>query len=69
MSLILGINAYNHNSSATLVLDGKIVFAAEEERFNRVKSSDAFPASALRNGLDFIGAEAGDIDAVGYCWD
>lgn len=69
MSLILGINAYNHNSSATLVLDGKIVFAAEEERFDRVKSSDAFPALALQNGLDFIGAKAGDIDAAGYCWD
>jgi len=69
MSLILGINSYNHNSSATLVLDGKIVFAAEEERFNRIKNSDASPALALQSGLDLIGAQAGDVDAVGYCWD
>jgi carbamoyltransferase len=69
MSLILGINAYNHNSSVTLLRDGKIVFAAEEERFNRVKNSDAFPVLALQSGLDLIGAQAGEIDAVGYCWD
>lgn len=69
MSLILGVNAYNHNSSATLVLDGKIVFAAEEERFNRTKHSDAFPALALQSGLDGLGAKASEVDAVGYCWD
>lgn len=69
MSLILGINAHNHNSSATLVLDGKIVFAAEEERFDREKHSEAFPAQALQRGLDGIGAKAEDIDAAGYCWD
>ena len=69
MSLILGINAYNHNSSATFVVDGKIAFAAEEERFDRKKNSDAFPSLALKEGLKFIGAKASDIDAVGYCWD
>ncbi len=69
MSLIAGINALNHNASLTLVHKGRIVYAAEEERFNRIKYSDDVPRLALADGLRTIGAQAGDVDAIGYCWD
>ncbi|MBU0676908.1 MAG: carbamoyltransferase [Verrucomicrobia bacterium] len=69
MSLILGVNAYNHNASASFVKDGQLVYAAEEERFNRVKHSDAFPALAIEDGLATIGAELREVTDVTYCWD
>jgi carbamoyltransferase len=43
-SIILGISAYYHDSAAALVIDGKIVAAAQEERFTRVKHDANFPA-------------------------
>lgn len=69
MTLIAGVNAYNHNASLSLVNDGRLVFAAEEERFNRIKHSDELPALALAAGLRTLGAETRDIDAFAYCWD
>ena len=47
MSVIIGINAFHGDSSACLVIDGKLVFAAEEERFRRIKHWAGFPASQL----------------------
>jgi len=41
---ILGINAFHGDSSAALVVDGKLIAAVEEERFNRVKHWAGFPA-------------------------
>ncbi|MGA7328356.1 MAG: carbamoyltransferase N-terminal domain-containing protein, partial [Rhodomicrobium sp.] len=52
---ILGLNAYHGDASACLILDGKIVAAAEEERFRRVKHWAGFPSKAIRSCL----AEAG----------
>jgi carbamoyltransferase len=53
---ILGISAYYHDSAACLVRDGKIVAAAQEERFTRKKHDFSFPANAIKYCL-----EAGDI--------
>jgi len=39
---ILGLNAYNHDSAVSILKDGNLVFAAEEERLNRKKHSGAF---------------------------
>ena len=47
MTIILGINAF-HADASTLVRDGQVVCAAEEERFTRVKHSAGFPTSAIR---------------------
>ena len=47
-SVILGITAFNHDASAALICDGKVIAFAEEERFNGVKHSGAFPL-ALSN--------------------
>src|SRR5262247_2280066 len=44
---ILGINAYHADSSACLLLDGKLISAAEEERFRRIKHWAGFPSEAI----------------------
>ncbi|MEK7497290.1 MAG: carbamoyltransferase N-terminal domain-containing protein, partial [Patescibacteria group bacterium] len=46
---ILGISCFYHDAAATLLIDGKIVAAAEEERFSRVKHDSGFP----KNSIDF----------------
>ncbi len=48
MSHILGLSAYYHDSAAALVSDGKIIAAAQEERFTRKKHDAGFPAEAIR---------------------
>ena len=48
MATILGINAYHGDASAALVIDGKLVAAAEEERFRRIKHWAGFPSEAIR---------------------
>ena len=47
MSKILGISAYYHDSAACLLIDGKIVSAAQEERFTRIKHDENFPLNAI----------------------
>ncbi|WP_300441080.1 carbamoyltransferase [Christiangramia sp.] len=45
--VILGISAFFHDSAAALVIDGKIIAAAQEERFSRVKNDASFPSNAI----------------------
>lgn len=61
---ILGISAFFHDSAAALVADGRIVAAAQEERFTRKKHDDAFPAKATAWCLAEAGIAAADLDAV-----
>jgi carbamoyltransferase len=61
---ILGISAYYHDSAAALVVDGRIVAAAQEERFSRRKHDARFPANALRFCLSHEGITPADVDAV-----
>jgi len=61
---ILGINAYHGNASAALVVDGRLVAAVEEERFNRVKYAAGFPAAAIRYCLDTGGINLKDVDHI-----
>lgn len=42
--VILGINAYHGDASAAIIVDGRLVAAVEEERFNRIKHAAGFPA-------------------------
>ncbi|WP_158845511.1 carbamoyltransferase family protein [Saccharothrix deserti] len=60
---------YMHDAAACLVADGELVAAVEEERFNRIKKTNKFPAGAIRACLELAGAEPRDIDAVGYYFD
>ena len=48
MTKILGISCYYHDSSVTLIDDGKIVLALQEERFSRVKHDSSFPNKSLK---------------------
>ena len=62
--IVLGINAYHPDAAAALMKDGVLLWAAEEERFNRVKHSSGFPALALRQCLTDTGIPPNAIDAV-----
>ena len=64
---ILGISAYYHDSAACLVRDGKIVAAAQEERFTRKKHDPGFPSNAVRYCLAEGGiGKGGKVDAVAF---
>ncbi len=62
--LILGVNAYHPDASVALFKNGQLVWAAEEERFNRVKHASGFPEQALRHCLDENGIAPETIDVV-----
>jgi carbamoyltransferase len=62
--LILGLNAFHGDSSAAIVRDGKLVAAAEEERFLRVKHWAGFPSQAIKYCLEQAGARLRDVDHV-----
>ncbi len=61
---ILGISAYYHDSAAALVVDGKIVAAAQEERFTRKKHDARFPVNAINYCLQASESNLLDIDQV-----
>lgn len=63
---ILGISAYYHDSAAALLVDGKIVAAAQEERFTRKKHDSSFPINACRFVLAESGLEYKDVAAVSF---
>jgi carbamoyltransferase len=69
MTAILGINAYHGDASAALVIDGQLIAAAEEERFNRIKHWAGFPAESIRWCLKTAGISAADLDHVGISFD
>ena len=64
MTAVLGINAYHGDASACLLRDGRVVAAAEEERFRRVKHWAGFPAQAIRWCLAEAGITLADVDHV-----
>ncbi|MEP7076863.1 MAG: carbamoyltransferase [Acidobacteriota bacterium] len=64
MKSVLGISAFYHDSAAALVIDGKIVAAAQEERFTRVKHDHNFPQNAVDYCLREGGLKADRLDAV-----
>ena len=66
MTAILGLSAYYHDSAACLLVDGKIVAAAQEERFTRKKHDAEFPAHAARYCLEAGGLTADRLDHVAF---
>lgn len=66
---ILGINAYHGGASACLIADGKLIAAAEEERFNRVKYWAGFPVQAIQYVLREGGITAQELDHIGISRD
>ena len=63
---ILGISAFYHDSAAALLVDGKIVAAAQEERFTRKKHDSSFPLNACRYVLQEAGLTYKDLSAVAF---
>ncbi|MGH3550579.1 MAG: carbamoyltransferase family protein [Pseudonocardiaceae bacterium] len=82
MMLVLGLNGnfstededlvpgmlelFFHDASASLVRDGVLIAAVEEERLNRIKKTTKFPINAIRSCLASANVSPADIDAVGY---
>ncbi|MFM9069440.1 MAG: carbamoyltransferase [Planctomycetota bacterium] len=66
MTAILGISAFYHDSAAALVVDGKIVAAAQEERFTRKKHDHSFPQNAIHYCLQEAGIHPENLDYVGF---
>jgi len=66
MTAIPGISAFYHDSAAALIVDGRIVAAAQEERFTRKKHDPAFPAEAVRYCLAEARLQASDLDFVAF---
>jgi carbamoyltransferase len=63
---IIGIGAYSHDASVSVLCDGEIVFSAQEERFDRRKHSSAFPRLALVKAISHLGISATDISNYAY---
>lgn len=63
---ILGISAFYHDSAACLVKDGKIISAAQEERFTRKKHDSSFPIHAIQYCLENSGIGAADLDYAAF---
>jgi carbamoyltransferase len=66
---ILGINAYHGDAAAAIIRDGRLIAAAEEERFNRFKHSAGFPAHAIKFCLAEAGIGPEELDHVGISRD
>jgi carbamoyltransferase len=66
MTAILGLSALYHDAAATLVIDGDIVAAAQEERFTRVKNDERFPVHAIQYCLEQAGLGPEHLDYVGF---
>ena len=62
--IILGLNAHHADASAAIVVDGKLVAAAEEERFRRVKHWAGFPSAAVEYCLREAGVALNDVDHI-----
>ena len=66
MTAILGISAFYHDSAASLVVDGEIIAAAQEERFTRKKHDPGFPANAIAYCLKEGRLQPSDLDYVAF---
>ena len=64
MKSILGISAFYHDSAATIIIDGKIIAAAQEERFTRIKHDSNYPFNAIEFVLKYSNLKLSEVDQV-----
>lgn len=64
--IVLGLSAFYHDSAAALVRDGKIIAAAQQERFSRDKNDSTFPAEAAAYCLDEAGVSLDEVDYAAF---
>ena len=63
---VLGVSAFYHDASACLLHNGRVLAAAEEERFTRQKHSPDFPIQAINYCLDYAGITPNEIAYIGF---
>ena len=64
MSKILGISAFYHDSAACILKNGKIIAAAQEERFTRIKHDASYPKNAIKFVLDYADLNLSEVDQI-----
>ena len=64
MTSILGISDFYHDSAASLIIDGKIISAAQEERFSRKKHDARYPFNAVQFVLNNSNLKLDDIESI-----
>ncbi len=64
MTNILGISAFYHDSAATIISNGKIICAAQEERFTRIKHDSRYPHNAVNFVLKYSNLKLSEVDSV-----
>ena len=64
MTYILGISAFYHDSAAALIKDGKIISAAQEERFTRKKHDSSYPFNAVEFVLKYSNINLSNVDHI-----
>ena len=64
MKSILGISAFYHDSAACILKDGKIIAAAQEERFTRKKHDSSYPHQAIKFVLSYANLKLSDVDQI-----
>ena len=68
MNKILGISAFYHDSAACILVDGKIIAAAQEERFTRKKHDPRYPFNAIEFVLKYANIRLNEVDQVEADW-
>ena len=66
MQIILGINAHHADSSACLIVDGKLIVAIEEERINRKKHYSGFPVESIKACIKEGGVNENEITDIDF---
>ena len=64
MTSILGISAFYHDSAACILKDGKIIAAAQEERFTRKKHDPSYPHNAIKFVLEYANLKLSEVDQI-----
>ena len=64
MKSILGISAFYHDSAATILIDGKIIAAVQEERFTRIKHDASYPYNAINFVLKYSKLKLSEVDQI-----
>jgi len=64
VTTILGISAFYHDSAAAIIIDGKIIAAAQEERFTRIKHDSSYPYNAVKFVLEFSNLKLSEVDHI-----
>ncbi len=64
MTSILGISAFYHDSAASIIIDGKILAAAQEERFTRKKHDSSYPYNAIEFVLKYSNFKLSEVDHI-----